>query len=187
MRVIGQLHGKYILAESEDALYIIDQHAAEERTNFEKIRKQIKGNVIETTPLLIPVIVQIKQSEMHHIDNLINALSSVGLILESFSETSVVIREVPLWLLNQDQQKFVLDVLEYISEHKDVSLEELRYDVIATKACKASIKFNHSLSLAEMQQVVANLSYCENPHHCPHGRPTLIKMTEGQLVKEFMR
>lgn len=187
LRVIGQLHGKYIIAESEDALYIIDQHAAEERSNFEKIRNQIKSNVIETTPLLIPVIVQIKQSENHLIEQLIEVLSSVGLILESFSETSVVIREVPLWLLNQDQHKFVLDVLEYIKDHKDVSLEELRYDVIATKACKASIKFNHALSMPEMQQLIANLSRCENPHHCPHGRPTLIKMTEAQLIKEFMR
>lgn len=187
LRVIGQLHGKYILAESEDSLYIIDQHAAEERTNFEKIKNQIKSNVIESTPLLIPVIVQIKQSETHYMEALIDALSSVGLHIESFSETSVVIREVPLWLLNQDQQKFVLDVLEYIVSHKDVSLESLRYDVIATKACKASIKFNHSLSMAEMQQLVINLSKCENPHHCPHGRPTLIKMTEAQLIKEFMR
>lgn len=187
LRVIGQHHGKYILAESEDALYIIDQHAAEERTNFEKIRNQIKNNIIESTRLLIPVIIQIKASEAHLIPLLIESLNSVGFDVEAFSETSVALREVPLWNLNQNHEQLVLDVLEHLSSNKDVNIETLRYDVIATKACKASIKFNHSLSLSEIQQLVINLGKCENPHHCPHGRPTLIKMTEKQLIKEFMR
>lgn len=187
LRPIGQLHGKYILAESPEALYIIDQHAAEERVNFEKIRSQIVNNVIESSPLLIPVMIEVKSSELHSVDKLISSMESIGLIIEEFSSTSIVVREVPLWLLNGNIEEFVLNVLGYINEHKDVSLETLRYDVIATKACKASIKFNHTLSEIEIKQVIINLSKCDHPYHCPHGRPTLIKMTDKQLIKEFMR
>lgn len=187
LRAIGQYHGKYILAESFESLYIIDQHAAEERVNFEKIRTQIKNNRIEATPLLIPTMIDIKSSEAHLIERLIEAMSGVGLVIENFSETSIIVREIPLWLMKQDTETFVLDVLEHIKEHKDVSIESLRYDVIATKACKASIKFNHSLSPNEINQVLLNLSKTEHPYHCPHGRPTLIKITEKQLIKEFMR
>lgn len=187
LRPIGQLHGKYILAESSDALFIIDQHAAEERFNFERIRNQIKNNIIESSPLLIPTMINLKSSELHNADKLIESMQAIGLIIEEFSDSSLVVREVPLYLLNADVEEFVLNVLDYINNHKNISIEELRYDVIATKACKASIKFNHTLSDVEIAQVIINLSKCEHPYHCPHGRPTLIKLTESKLIKEFMR
>lgn len=187
LKVIGQLHGKYILAESPDNLYIIDQHAAEERTNFEKIRKQIVNDKIEATGLLVPNIVDIKLSDMYLVETLVETLDSVGFVIEVFSESSIIVREIPLWLIDGDNNAFVLDILEYIKANKNVDLETIRYDVIASKACKASIKFNHHLSNMEMMQVIRNLSECSEPYHCPHGRPTLIKISEKQLIKEFMR
>ena len=187
LRIIGQLHGKYILAESEDALYIIDQHAAEERSNFEKIRKQIMEDNIMTSELLIPVIINLKASQSHLKDRLIEVLNSVSIKSEEFSNNSIVVREVPLWLMSFNQEEFIMNIVEYIEDNKNVSLEELRYDFIASKACKASIKFNHVLSNYEISQLLDNLSKCESPHHCPHGRPTLIKLSDDQLIKEFMR
>ena len=187
LRVIGQLHGKYILAESEDALYIIDQHAAEERSNFEKIRKQIMEDNIMSSELLIPVIINLKASQSYLKDKLIDVLNSVSIKSEEFSNNSIVVREVPLWLMKLNQEEFIMNIVEYIEENKNVSLDELRYDFIASKACKASIKFNHILSNYEISQLLDNLSKCESPHHCPHGRPTLIKLSDDQLIKEFMR
>lgn len=187
LQVIGQLHGKYILAETPDALYVIDQHAAEERTNFEKIRKQLDENIVESTPLLMPVMVDFKVGDQHVIDRLISVLEPMGFSIELFSEQSLVVREIPLWMINDDLEAFMIDVIELLKSDKQVNLQSLRYDVIANKACKASIKFNQKLSLDVMQQVVTNLSKTKEPYHCPHGRPTLIKLSEAQLIKEFMR
>lgn len=187
LQVIGQLHGKYILAETPDALYVIDQHAAEERTNFEKIRKQLDENIVESTPLLMPVMVDFKVGDQHVVDTLISVLEPMGFSIELFSEQSLVVREIPLWMINDDLEAFMIDVIELLKSDKQVNLQTLRYDVIANKACKASIKFNQKLSLDVMQQVVTNLSKTKEPYHCPHGRPTLIKLSEAQLIKEFMR
>lgn len=187
LNVIGQLHGKYILAEDANALFIIDQHAAEERTNFEIINNKLANNIIETQQLLVAEHIEISQAYIPHLANMIMKLESFGLLVEMFSNNSVIAREVPLWLLDKDIKTFVLDILEYLYENKNISLADLRKDTIASKACKASIKFNRKLSMAEMQQVIINLSETKQPYHCPHGRPTLIKLTDKQLIKEFLR
>ena len=187
LEVIGQMHGKYILAQDAYNLFIIDQHAAEERYNYELINEKIKNNIIETQELLIPEHIEISSAYRMFISDVIKLLNNFGIIIEEFSNNSIIVREVPLWLIDKDIVAFVLDIFEYVSENRNVSLDDLRKDTIASKACKASIKFNHILSKIEMKQVIINLSSTKQPYHCPHGRPTLIKISEKQLIKEFLR
>ena len=187
LRLIGQMHGNYILAEDETSLYIIDQHAAEERVNFEKISYKLNNNIIETTPLLMPELVEIKPSVMPLIPNMVDKMQEIGLMIDVFSNDSIVVREIPLWLMDGDIIGFVNEVIDYLKDSKDITLDSLRKDVIATLACHSSIRFNQILSKDEMLRVINNLSMTKQPYHCPHGRPTLIKITQEQLVKEFLR
>lgn len=187
LRLIGQMHGNYILAQDDTSLYIIDQHAAEERVNFEKISYKLNNNIIETTPLLLPELIEIKPSVMPLIESMLNKMKEIGLMIDIFSNDSIVVREIPLWLMDGDIIGFVNEVIDYLKDSKDIALEDLRKDVIATMACHASIRFNHVLSKEEMLQVINNLSETKQPYHCPHGRPTLIEITQSQLVKEFLR
>ena len=185
--LIGQMHGKYILAQDETSLYIIDQHAAEERVNFEKISFKLKNNIIEKSPLLLPENIKVKQSMMPYIKEVIEKLETIGISSEVFGNNSIVIREVPLWLINKDIKSFVVNLLDAFLEDRQVDVNSLREDEIATMACHSSIRFNRTLSKEEMQQVLNNLQQAKQPYHCPHGRPTLIKISEKQLVKEFLR
>lgn len=187
LRLIGQMHGKYILAEDDSSLYIIDQHAAEERVNFEKISFKLKNNIIETTALLFPERIQLKPSLMPLIKEMIEKMNSIGLKIEIFSSDSIVVREIPLWLMDGDITGFINRLIEYLNDNSQVDSNDLRKDDIATMACHSSIRFNKTLSKLEMLQVLDNLSNTNQPYHCPHGRPTLIKISEAQLVKEFLR
>lgn len=187
LEVIGQLHGKYILAFDDSNLYIIDQHAAEERSNFEIINEKLANNIIETQQLLVVEHIEIKASYLPYLSNMMMKLNAFGLSVEMFSNNSIIVREVPLWLVDKDIKEFVLDILEFLYENKNISIADLRKDIVASRACKASIKFNRVLSMDEMKQVVLNLSNTKQPYHCPHGRPTLIKISDKQLIKEFLR
>lgn len=187
LHLIGQMHGKYILAQDHESLYIIDQHAAEERVNFERINHKLKNNIIETTPLLVPERIEIKPSIMPLIKEMLLKMDEIGLSVEVFGSDSIVVREIPLWLMDADIGEFVNKLIEYLTDNTDVDINYLRKDVIATMACHSSIRFNKNLSEVEMQQVLDNLSQTKQPYHCPHGRPTLIKITEKQLIKEFLR
>lgn len=187
LRLIGQMHGKYILAEDDTSLYIIDQHAAEERVNFEKISYKLKNNILETTALLFPERIQLKPSLMPLITDMVAEMAKIGLSVEVFSQDSIVVREIPMWLVDQDLSDFVLKLIDYLKDNKELSEEVIRKDDIATMACHSSIRFNRNLSHDEMLQVITNLSMANQPYHCPHGRPTLIQISEKQLIKEFLR
>lgn len=187
LRLIGQMHGKYVLAESPEGLYIIDQHAAEERVNFENIKNKLNKGIIETTPLLFPERIEIEPSLIPLIETIIKNLNKVGFIIEIFASNSIVVREIPLWLLDKDVESFIREYIEYYKEDETTEIDLLRKDAIASIACHLSIRFNKVLSKVEMEQVIDNLSKTKQPYHCPHGRPTLIKITEKQLSKEFLR
>ena len=135
LRLIGQMHGKYILAENQEGLYIIDQHAAEERVNFEKINHKLTNNILETTPLLMPERIEIKPSDMPFISDTLEKLAEIGLYAEVFGSDSIIIREIPLWLMDNDVLSFINKLVEYLKDNSEVDINYLRKDVIATMAC----------------------------------------------------
>lgn len=185
-RVIGQHHGTYILCEFDDGLYIIDQHAAAERINFEKYSRLL-GTTSASIPLLVPLLLEYTYNEIKQIEENKNVLETLGIYFESFSNTNIRISEVPSYLNGINLEIYIRNVIEMILNKTKVSSLDIRLNAIATIACKASIKANHALNEQDMYNLIKNLLKCENPNTCPHGRPTMLKYTNYELEKFFKR
>ena len=187
LRVIGQMHGKYILAEGEQGLYIIDQHAAQEKYNYEVFKEAISKQSFTMQPLLMPVVLELPLSQMVRIDEMNEQLSQIGIHFEPFGSNTILCRELPNWIQKVEVQEFLQDMIDLYNQNRTYTIDEIRKEAIASLACHYSIKFNRYLSNVELQQVIDDLGKCDEPYHCPHGRPTLICISDKQLIKEFKR
>lgn len=187
LRVIGQFHNCYIIAEGEKGLYIIGQHAAQERYHYEVIRESILAGQNDAQPLLLPITIEASVSAIMQLEDLNKVMEQLGIHLESFGEKTLVCRELPVWMKDVEEAAFLQDMIDIWERDKALSLEKLRKHAIATMACHSSIRFNRSLTMEEMNRVIEDLGKCEQPFHCPHGRPTLICMEEKDLIHDFER
>lgn len=185
--LIGQIHGRYIVASDPDTLYFIDQHAAKERINYEKILSQIEKKISVQQSLLVPLTVALKPSLKPRFEALQSDLDKLGVHIERFSENDIILRQVPLWLKEGTQEAFLNDLLDRFEEERSLSTESLRKGALATTACHRSVRFNQQLTSQEMNQILSELSVCDQPYHCPHGRPTLIKIATKDLWRDFDR
>lgn len=187
LSVIGQFHNCYILASGEKGLYVIDQHAAQEKYHYEQLKKNIFAHDPVMQQLLIPETIKLTPAAVVQLDEINELLSSMHIHLELFGEDSVILREIPLWLKNTNLKSFVHDLIDFYLKNSDISEAKLRKSALASMACHSSIRFNRSLTMDEMRQVIEDLKKCEQPFHCPHGRPTMICITDNQLEKDFYR
>lgn len=187
MEVIGQFRQSYILAQGETGLYIIDQHAAQERYHFEQIRRQILAGNNDTQPLLIPITLEVEPTMMAQLAECNEAMKSLGIQFERFGDQSLIIRDLPLWMQETEEKAFLQDLIDSWMKEREVSEAKIRHLAIATMACHSSIRFHRALTVEEMKQVIADLGKCEQPFHCPHGRPTFICVSDEQLLKQFLR
>lgn len=187
MQVIGQFHQSYILAQGEAGLYIIDQHAAQERYHFEVIKQQILSGNNDTQPMLIPISLEVDSRVKVRLNELNEAMSVLGIQLEEFGNNALILRDLPTWMQQLNEEAFLQDLIDQWLKNEDIDESKLRHLAIATMACHSSIRFHRSLTHAEMQQVIDDLGKCEQPFHCPHGRPTFICITDEQLTKQFLR
>lgn len=187
MQVIGQFHQSYILAQGEAGLYIIDQHAAQERYHFEVIKQQILSGNNDTQPMLIPISLEVDSRVKVRLNELNEAMSALGIQLEEFGNNALILRDLPTWMQQLNEEAFLQDLIDQWLKDEDIDESKLRHLAIATMACHSSIRFHRSLTHAEMQQVIDDLGKCEQPFHCPHGRPTFICITDEQLTKQFLR
>ncbi|KAF0227158.1 MAG: DNA mismatch repair protein MutL [Erysipelotrichaceae bacterium] len=185
--LIGQIHGRYIIASDPLTLYFIDQHAAKERINYEKILKQIDKKISTQQTLLMPLVVALKPSLKVRFESIRTELQKIGIDIELFSESEVIIRSTPLWLKEGTQEAFLNDLLERYEDERNISTESLRKAALATTACHKSVRFNQQLTPEDMKQILEELSHCDQPYHCPHGRPTLIKIATKDLWRDFER
>ncbi|MGN1343870.1 MAG: DNA mismatch repair endonuclease MutL, partial [Traorella sp.] len=186
LQVIGQFHGNYILAQGEKGLYIIDQHAAQEKYHYEVLRNNIFKSC-ETQTLLIPEVIKVSTSVLVQLNDINEMLKHMQIECECFGEDAVIIREIPIWLKDTNLTQFMNDLFDFYLNNQKIEVESLRKAVLASLACHSSIRFNRKLNLEEMKQVIEDLKKCDQPFHCPHGRPTLICITDEQLIKEFNR
>lgn len=187
LQVIGQLHKAYILAQSPKGLIIIDQHAAQERYHFEQIKESIESGKVTKQHLLLPIDLKVHHYVIAKIDMITSLLDQLGFEIEAFGEDLLVVRSVPSWLTYLDEKGFILDLLELFKNDEDIVIGKLRHHAIATAACHGSIRFNRSLTIPEMKQVIEDLKKCKQPFSCPHGRPTLIEYDLKSLEKDFLR
>ena len=182
---LGQFHGSYILACDEENLYIVDQHAAQERVMYEEIQQQILENTVYTQPLLVPLVIELTPAKVGQLDTINDTLGSLSITAEPFSSNSILIREEPLWFEDIDQQQFLHDLIDEALTDKKMSVLDIRKEKIASLACHSSIKFNHYLSPEESRKLLERLGACRQPFNCPHGRPTMMSISDQQLIREF--
>ncbi len=186
MRPIGQLHNTYILAESIDGFYIIDQHAAMERINFEKFSKTLM-EIRDSIDLLVPCVVEFSLDVINIIKDKLSLLQEVGIDAELFGGNAIKVSRVPTWMQDVDISAYTQDLVEEIINNKEMNIFQLRSYAIASLSCKASLKANKALSILEMEYVISRLLSCDNPHSCPHGRPTMLFYSKYEIEKMFKR
>jgi DNA mismatch repair protein MutL len=181
LRVLGQVEGSFIVAEGEDGVYFIDQHAAHERVLYEQILAQAQGGGAESRMLALPQTMQLTVREHILLTESILNLREAGFILEHFGEDTYIIRGAPLWYAGQDAEGLLRSVLA------GEGSERLRREEIFMAACKQAVKANRRLSAADISGLLAALDKCENSATCPHGRPIAIKITSAEIRKRFLR
>lgn len=187
LQVLAQLHDSYILCSNEEGLVIVDQHAAQERYHYEQLNEKLLVQCTNRQPLMVPIQLDVSSNVLAQYMTINEKIAFFGIEFEPFGTDQLILREIPLWFHDVDQKQFLQDLLDYFVENQDVDMAKLRKHMIATMACHSSIRFNRPLSMQEMEQVILDLQKCKQPYHCPHGRPTVIVMSEGELRKEFER
>ncbi|MCZ6538956.1 MAG: DNA mismatch repair endonuclease MutL [Chloroflexi bacterium] len=189
LRVIGQSHETYIVAEGPDGVYLIDQHAAHERVTFERVKARFDENVRESQPLLEPVTVDLAPGVMTTVHEHLDELSRVGWGVEEFGGNSVVVRSVPASLAvrasGDGAGNVFVTVLDELSEGG--SGESWRERMLASIACHSSVRAGQVLSIDECKDLIRQLEKADHPNTCPHGRPTIVQLTVGDLEREFRR
>lgn len=184
---IGQLHGTYILAENEDGLYIIDQHAAQERIKYEYYKEKIGEVSNELQELLIPMTLEFPSDDFVKLQELLPELEKVGIFLEPFGLNTFIVRSHPYWFPEGEEEETIREMIDQVLQMKKVDIHQLREDAAIMMSCKGSIKANQYLRADEIQQLLDTLRSTENPFSCPHGRPIIIHFSTKDLEKMFKR
>ena len=186
-KILGQLFKTYWLIEYEDQLFIMDQHAAHEKVNYERLMKNFKEKEIYSQRLEPPMVVTVSMTEAEALTRYKDAFAGLGFTIESFGGNEYCIREVPANLYGIGERDLFMELLDAVSQENGTVDTEVIASKIATMACKMSIKGNQRVSLMEVEHLLDELMKLENPYQCPHGRPTIIKMSKYEIDKKFKR
>lgn len=184
---IGVIHGTYIIGENEIGMFIIDQHAANERINYEYYLKEMGKESYEVTDLLIPIKIELTRPEYLKLKEHIDILDKINIAYEEFGENTIIIRSHPCFLKKNYVEDSIRKIIEIIINIGEFNKEKFVEKVAITLACKMSIKANEQISIEEMRSLIINLRDTNNPFTCPHGRPTIISFTKYELEKMFKR
>lgn len=184
---IGQLQGTYILAQNEQGLYLIDQHAAQERIKYEYFKKKLSEPINDTQTLLMPLSFEFTPDEIICIEQYRQELEAVGIFLEPFGGQTYAVRSYPTWFPKGLEEEIIRDIIHEVIEEGKIDLGKMRDELAALMACKRSIKANHALQLHEMEQLLHDLRQTEHPFTCPHGRPVIIHFSLYEIEKMFKR
>jgi DNA mismatch repair protein MutL len=184
---IGQLHGTYILAQNETGMYIIDQHAAQERIKYEFFREKVGKTDHEIQELLLPLTFEFSQAEYATIEQNREFLEGLGLSFEPFGSHTFIVRSHPIWLPRGKEEDMIDTIIQCLLENRHVSVQELREDLAIMMSCKKSIKANRHLRMDEMEALLEDLAKAQDPFTCPHGRPVIIHFTTYEMEKMFKR
>jgi DNA mismatch repair protein MutL len=185
---IGQMHGTYIVAQNENGLYLIDQHAAHERINYEHYYEKFGRPAEASQQLLVPITLEFTSAEAEALRGKLPLLEQVGVDLEPFGGGAFLVRGLPHWFPAGEEKALVEEMTDWLlAEKKSVDLTKLREKAAIMCSCKASIKANQHLSRAEIEALLDRLARCRNPYTCPHGRPIVVSFSTYELEKMFKR
>lgn len=184
---IGQMHGTYIFAQNDKGLYMIDQHAAQERINYEYFCDKVGRVTQEVQELLVPYRIDLSLTEFLRVEEQLEELKKVGLFLEQFGHQSFIVRSHPTWFPKGQETEIIDEMMEQVVKLKKVDIKKLREEAAIMMSCKASIKANQYLTNDQIFALLEELRTTTNPYTCPHGRPILVHHSTYELEKMFKR
>nr|WP_244244584.1 DNA mismatch repair endonuclease MutL [Marinilactibacillus kalidii] len=187
LEYVGQMHGTYLFAQNEEGLYIIDQHAAQERIKYEYYRKEIESDGTVQQELLVPIVLEYPSSDAITIQEHADKLLKAGIELEEFGQNTFLVRRHPSWFKAGQEESIVKEMIDFLLDKNELSTAKFREATAIMMSCKRSIKANHYLNANEARVLIEDLKETENPYNCPHGRPVLVKMTNQDMEKMFKR
>lgn len=188
MYPVGLVHGTYIICQNEKGMYLIDQHAAKERINYEIYKEKLASPSKASISMLFPMTMELTNNEFLIIKQNFELLSNMGFKIEEFGINSIIIKEHPAWLPKGYEDEAIRKIIDLvILNEKKFDLAIFNDHVAATISCKMSIKANENITMGEMENLVSDLRKCHNPFNCPHGRPTIIFYSNYDLEKLFKR
>ena len=182
LEFFGQMHGTYLFAQGRDGLYIIDQHAAQERVKYEEYRESI-GNVDQSQQQLF----EFPADDALRLKERMSLLEEVGVFLSEYGENQFILREHPIWMAEEEIESGIYEMCDMLLLTKEVSIKKYRAELAIMMSCKRSIKANHRIDDHSARQLLYQLSQCDNPYNCPHGRPVLVHFTKSDMEKMFRR
>lgn len=185
---LAQVHDSFIVAQSNDGMALIDQHAAHERVLFEKLQDQHAAGSVPVQNLLIPVQIEPGRAEQGLLKEYLPELQKLGFLVEEFGGGSFVIKGVPSLMTGGDYRQLLMDIVDELKVHgKSGKMDALRNEVFSVMACHPAIKIHRRLSQQEMEGLINDLFSCRMPHSCPHGRPTVVRFSMDEIRKMFKR
>lgn len=187
LRVVGQVGLTYVVAEAPEGMYLIDQHAAHERITYERLMAQHGSGAVEAQGLLLPQTVTLPPAAAGLLLNNATALAEWGFALDSWGEGMVRLRGVPATLPIEDVQAALLEIADALAGRGGSTPTDWREAMLTTLSCHTSVRAGQALSLEEMRKLLQQLEHCTSPRTCPHGRPTMVLLTPGQLERQFGR
>lgn len=186
-RIIGQVFETYWLVEYGDKLYIIDQHAAHEKVNFERMMKRLREKKPASQYLNPPILLTLTADEARVLEEHMSYFEQLGYVISSLGDRDYSISAIPTDLPELGKKELLLEILDELTDEAGMTTPDTIYDKIASMSCKAAVKGNNKLSLMEADTLIGELLTLENPYACPHGRPTIISMSKTELEKKFKR
>lgn len=186
-RIIGQLFNTYWIVEYEDKMFMIDQHAAHEKVLYEKLLASYKNKEIASQMLQPPIILSLSMREEEALTKQMSILQEIGFEIEYFGGKEYSVRAIPNNLLGIAEKDYLIELIDSLVEESHTNLVESILEKAASMSCKAAVKGNNKLSVAEANALIDQLLHLENPYHCPHGRPTIISMSKYEIEKKFKR
>lgn len=185
---VGLALGTYIIAQNDEGIYLIDQHAAQERVNYERYLKALRKKEVTTTYLLIPITIELSASDFLNLKENLHILTDMGFVLEEFGVNTFVVKAHPTWILEDYEEESIRKIIDLVISIKD-KFDPIKFNdhLAATLACKMSIKANMRISHEAQEELLQELVMCDNPYNCPHGRPTIIKFSIYDLERMFKR
>ncbi|MGO0155350.1 DNA mismatch repair endonuclease MutL [Leuconostoc mesenteroides] len=187
LEYIGQMHGTFLFAQSSEGFYLVDQHAAQERVKYEYYRKEIGQVGTDKQRMLVPITINYSVADMLKIADKESELESIGLALEPFGPTTVIVREHPTWFEKGQEAETIQEMVDWILRDGNLTVAEFRERTAIMMSCKRSVRANMHLSDIQARTLLEDLAKADNPYNCPHGRPVVTSFTLTEMEKMFKR
>ena len=186
-RIIGLAFDTYWITEYKDSLYLMDQHAAHEKVNYETFLKEFKDRTIHSQNIYPPAVYSLSSREKQAVLENIDYMKKSGFEIEDFGGNELKISAIPANLLGLGEREVFMELASYLADEITGLTEDIFVRKLATMGCKAAVKGNQKITVEEVETLMERLMKLDNPYTCPHGRPTIIKMTKEEIDKKFKR